>query len=199
MDPRRQAPPASLPGPSRRQARRGGGQGDSGAVTAEIRAGRRSVPISRPDKVLFPGGITKADLGRYYERVAETMLGHIAERPLNLERYPDGIEGRRIIQQRASDYFPSWIRRVRVPSRGDPVEHVVATEPATLVYLAGQACVTLHQWLSRRDRLDRPDRLVIDLDPSAQKPAEIRRAARVFGSLLREVGLKPYVMTTGSR
>ena len=136
-------------------------------MTAEIRAGRRSVPISRPDKVLFPGGITKADLGRYYERVAETMLGHIAERPLNLERYPDGIEGRRIMQQRASDYFPSWIRRVRVPSRGDPVEHVVATEPATLVYLAGQACVTLHQWLSRRDRLDRPGRLLIDIQRNA--------------------------------
>ena len=168
-------------------------------MSVEIRAGRRSVPISRPDKPLFPSGITKADLARYYERVAGTMLAHIKDRPLNLERYPDGIEGHRIIQQRASDHFPSWIARVRVPGRDHSVEHVVAGEPATLVYLAGQACITFHQWLSRRDRLDRPDRLVIDLDPADQKPGEIRRAARIFGALLRELELEPYVMTTGSR
>jgi len=168
-------------------------------VSLEIQAGRRTVEVPRPDKALFPSGITKADLARYYERVGETMIGHIAGRPLNLERFPDGIEGHRIFQQHASGHFPSWIRRVRVPGRDRPVEHVVATEPATLVYLAGQACITLHQWLSRRDRLDRPDRLVIDLDPSAQKPGAIRRAARIFGGLLRELALEPYVMTTGSR
>jgi bifunctional non-homologous end joining protein LigD len=168
-------------------------------VSFELRAGRRTVAISRPDKVLFGAGITKADLASYYEQVAGVMLHHIAERPLNLERYPDGIEGQRIIQQRASDHFPSWIGRVRVPGREHSVEHVVAREPATLVYLAGQACITFHQWLSRRDRLDRPDRLVIDLDPSRERPAEIRRAAKVFGELLRELGLRPFVMTTGSR
>jgi bifunctional non-homologous end joining protein LigD len=168
-------------------------------MSLAIDAGGRVVEISRPDKPLFPSGITKADLARYYERVAPTMLSHIAERPLNLERYPDGIEGQRIIQQRASGHFPPWIARVEVPGRERPVEHVVASEPATLVYLAGQACITLHQWLSRRDRIDRPDRLVIDLDPSSQKPAEVRRATRIFGDVLREVGLEPHVMTTGSR
>ena len=168
-------------------------------MSITIEAGRREVEISRPDKPLFPSGITKADLAGYYERIAATMLHHISGRPLNLERYPDGIERQRIMQQRASDYFPSWIGRAEVPGRDHPVVHVVATEPATLVYLAGQACVTLHQWLSRRDRLDRPDRLVIDLDPARQKPAEVRRAARIFGALLREVGLEPRVMTTGSR
>lgn len=155
--------------------------------------------ISRPEKPLFPSGVTKADLAGYYAQVAKVMLHHIGGRPLNLERYPDGIEGHRIIQQRASDHFPAWIRRVRVPGRDHSVEHVVATEPATLVYLAGQACITLHPWLSRSDRVDRPDRLVIDLDPSNGKPAEVRRAARVIGALLRELGLEPFVMTTGSR
>lgn len=168
-------------------------------MSVEIKAGRRTVEISRPDKLLFPSGITKADLARYYERVADTMLNQIAGRPLNFERFPDGIDGNRIFQQHASRHFPPWIRRVRVPGRDRPVEHVVATEPATLVYLAGQACITLHQWLSREDRLDRPDRLVIDLDPSIEDPAEIRRAARIFGDLLRELGLTPWLMTTGSR
>jgi bifunctional non-homologous end joining protein LigD len=168
-------------------------------MTLTIEAGRRKIEISRPDKALFPCGITKADLARYYERVAGTMLYHIDGRALNLERYPDGVDGHKIFQQHASGHFPSWIARVEVPGRDRPVEHVVATEPATLVYLAGQACVTLHQWLSRRDRLDRPDRLVIDLDPSVQRPAEIRKAARIFGGLLRELELEPHVMTTGSR
>lgn len=161
--------------------------------------GRHRVKITGPDKPLFPNGITKADLARYYERVAEPMLHHIAGRPLNLERYPDGIEGERIFQQHASPYFPEWIRRVEVPARNKPVQHVVADSPDTLVYLAGQACITLHRWLSRRDRLDRPDRLVFDLDPSEDKPAQIRRAAVLIGALLTELELVAWVMTSGSR
>jgi bifunctional non-homologous end joining protein LigD len=168
-------------------------------MSATIRAGRRTVELSRPDKELFPSGITKADLAGYYEQVAEEMLRHVAHRPLNLERYPDGIAGERIIQQRAGGHFPRWIRRAEVPKRGGTVEHVLAGDAATLVYLANQACITLHPWLSRTDKLNRPDRLVIDLDPSNGKPAEVRAAARLFGELLRELGLVPWVMTTGSR
>jgi bifunctional non-homologous end joining protein LigD len=167
-------------------------------VTLAIRAGRRTVPISRPDKPLFPG-ITKGDLSRYYEQVAPAMLPHLARRPLNLERYPDGIDGHRIIQQRASAHFPRWIGRARVPKKGGTVEHVVARDAATLVYLASQACITLHPWLSRSDRLDRPDRLIFDLDPSHEDLAEVARAARIIGSLLRELELEPWVMTSGSR
>jgi bifunctional non-homologous end joining protein LigD len=157
------------------------------------------VEISRPEKALFPCGTTKADLAHYYEHVAEAMLRQIARRPLNLERFPDGIEGHRIIQQHASDHFPAWIARVKVPAARRPVEHVVANEPATLVYLANQACITPHAWLSRGDRLDRPDRLIIDLDPSNGKATEVRRAALVLGELLQELGLEPWAMTTGSR
>jgi bifunctional non-homologous end joining protein LigD len=168
-------------------------------VSLAIRAGRRTVEISRPDKPLFPTGETKADLARHYERVAAVMLPHIAGRPLNLERYPDGIEAHRIIQQKAADYFPDWIERVEVAKEGGVVEHVVAGDPATLVYLAGQAAVTLHAWSSRRDRLHRPDRLIVDLDPSEDRPADVRRAARELGALLCELGLEPFVMATGSR
>src|SRR5579862_2348984 len=157
------------------------------------------VRISRPEKVLIPPGITKRQLADYYERVAESMLAHIASRPLNLERYPDGIDGERIMQQRAGRYFPAWIARVEVPAEKGDVEHVMARDAATLVYLAGQACITLHPWLSRSDRLDRPDRLVIDLDPSREDLAEVRRAARLIGEIFRELQLQPWVMTSGSR
>jgi bifunctional non-homologous end joining protein LigD len=157
------------------------------------------VEISRPGKALFPCGTTKADLAAYYERVADAMLPHLKGRPLNLERYPDGIEGERIMQQRAGRYFPSWIKRAKVGKEGGSVEHVVAADAATLVYLAGQACITLHQWLSRADKLHQPDRLIFDLDPSEGRPAEVLRAARTMVDLLHELGLEPWVMTSGSR
>lgn len=168
-------------------------------MTATITAGRRTVEISRPDKELIPPAFTKADLAGYYGQIAETMLVHVNGRPLNYERYPDGIGGHKIFQQHASGHFPAWIRRVEVPKRGGTVEHVVASEPATLVYLANQACITFHSWLSRADQLLRPDRIVFDLDPSVERPAEMRRAARLIVELLRELGLAPWVMTSGSR
>ena len=168
-------------------------------MSVAIRAGRRTVEIARPDKPLFPSGITKAQLARYYEQVAPAMLPHLTDRPLNLERFPDGIERQRIIQQQASDHFPSWVRRVNVPKARGSVDHVVARDAATLVYLAGQACITPHAWLSRADRLDRPDRLIFDLDPSGDDVAEVARAARIIGELLRELELEPWTMTTGSR
>jgi bifunctional non-homologous end joining protein LigD len=138
-------------------------------------------------------------LARYYERVAEPMLVHLAGRPLTLERFPDGIEGPRIMQQRASSHFPSWIPRVVVGKAGGEVEHVLAPDAGTLVYLAGQACIAFHRWLSRRDRLERPDRMVIDLDPSGGEPGPVRRAAMSMRGLLSELGLESWVMSTGSR
>jgi bifunctional non-homologous end joining protein LigD len=168
-------------------------------VSLVISAGRRRVTLSRPDKVLITPGVTKSDLASYYLEVAPAMLPHVRGHPLNFERYPDGIEGHRIFQQHASDHFPAWIRRVEVPKEGGTVKHVVVAEAASLVYLAGQACITIHSWLSRADRLDRPDRMVFDLDPSRERPAEVRRAARLIASLLRELGIEPWVMTSGSR
>jgi bifunctional non-homologous end joining protein LigD len=97
------------------------------------------------------------------------------------------------------DHFPDWIRRVKVRKRGGTVTHAVTSGADTLVYLADQACITPHIWLSRSDRLRQPDRLVVDLDPSKEDFAAVRRAARAFGELLRELGLAPYAMATGSR
>ncbi len=164
-----------------------------------IRAGRRNVAISRPEKQLIAPGLSKAQLASYYLDVAPAMLPHVAGRPLNFERYPDGIEGHKIFQQHASSHFPSWIPTVEVAKAGGTVEHVMASGADTLVYLANQACITLHSWLSRADKLNVPDKLVFDLDPAAQTPAEIRRAARVIAAMLCELDLRPWAMTSGSR
>jgi bifunctional non-homologous end joining protein LigD len=166
--------------------------------TAEV-AGR-DVKLSNQGKVLFPAaGLTKADLIGYYERIAPVMLPHLAGKPLSLVRYPNGIEAEGFMQKNASDYFPDWIRRARLAKQDGAVDHVVAEDAATLVYLANQACVTFHVGLSRVDRIDYPDRMVIDLDPSDDDFAKVKRAAREARSLLEDVGLVPFLQTTGSR
>ncbi len=134
------------------------------------------------------------------EAVAPALLRHVADRPLNLQRFPDGIDKHGIFQQQLPDHFPAWIDRCETPKEGGTVTHVVAADAATLVYLANQACVTLHTWLSRRDRLDRPDRLVIDLDPSGGTDDDVRNAALAIGAILRdELALTPFALATGSR
>lgn len=158
------------------------------------------VDISRPEKVMFPdSGITKGDLAEYYRRISKYMLPHIKGRPISMQRFPDGIEGHGFFHKDVPDHFPQWIARVQAAKRGGSVTHAVADDAATLVYLAGQACITPHVWLSRAPDLEHPDRAVFDLDPSGGHFAEIRRAARRLGELLEALGLAPFVMTTGSR
>jgi bifunctional non-homologous end joining protein LigD len=111
-----------------------------------IRAGRRTVRISNPDKVLFPAdGITKLDLAQYYEAVSQAMVEHTRDRPLNLWRWNNGIDKDVVVQQAIPKGAPEWVRRVTVPRRrGGDVEHAVGGEAATLVWLANQNCITPH-------------------------------------------------------
>jgi bifunctional non-homologous end joining protein LigD len=158
------------------------------------------IALSNIDKTLFPQAkISKGDLIDYYRRIAPTMLPHIAGRPLSLQRYPDGIEAGGFMQKNASDYFPDWIRRARLAKEDGEVDYVVAEDAATLVYLANQACITLHAGLFRIDRIDHPDMMVLDLDPSDDDFAKVKRAARDARGLLQDIGLASFVQTTGSR
>jgi bifunctional non-homologous end joining protein LigD len=177
------------------------------AGTQTVRAGRRTVEVHRPDKVMFPADgqareYTKADLVAYYREVAPFMLPHLRGRPLMLERRPDGIDGPTFMQKNVQDHDPDWIDRVEVPKEGGTVVHPLCEDTATLVYLADQACLTLHRWLSRAaraDRMDRPDLLVFDLDPASDGFESVREAARLLGELLDEFRLPSALMTTGSR
>jgi bifunctional non-homologous end joining protein LigD len=158
------------------------------------------IVLSNTDKILFPKAkVSKGDLIEYYRNIAPTMLPHIAGRPLSLQRYPDGIEAGGFMQKNASDYFPDWIRRARLAKEDGEVDYVVAENAATLVYLANQACITLHAGLSRIVRIDHPDMMVLDLDPSDEDFAKVKCAAKDARTLLEEVGLTSSVQTTGSR
>jgi bifunctional non-homologous end joining protein LigD len=160
-----------------------------------------SVEITHPDKLLFPDdGISKGDLAAYYERVAGWMLPHVLDRPVSMQRFPDGIAQKGFFHKDAPDHFPNWIRRVEVPKAGGSVTHVLITNADTLVYLVGQNTITPHVWLSRADRPRQPDRIVFDLDPPPDTEfTAIRRAARATGELLQELGLSPFAQVTGSK
>jgi bifunctional non-homologous end joining protein LigD len=171
-------------------------------MAEEITAGGITVPLTHPDKVLFPGdGITKADLARYHADMAAWMLPGLKDRPVSMVRYPDGLDGERFFQKNAPSYFPDWIRRVTVGKEGGEVQHVVCDKPATLVYLANQACIEIHAVTSRADRAGVPDQMVFDFDPpDGERFAAVRQAAlRARDLLEHDLGLSSYARTTGGR
>ena len=137
------------------------------------------IAVSNQDKVFFPeSGLTTGDLIDYYRRIADVALPHWRERPLSMHRFPDGIDGRSFFQKDVPDYFPDWIERKTLRKESGSVTYVVANNAATLVYLADQGCITPHIGLSRVDRIDAPDRLIFDLDPSGDDFTQVQSAAR---------------------
>lgn len=163
--------------------------------------GRYSIDLSNGEKLMFPAdGLTKSDVIDYYRRVADAMLVHLRDRPVVMQRFPDGIDAKGFYHKDAPDYFPEWIHRVPVQKReGGTIDHVVCDKAATLVYLANQGCITLHQWLSRTRALDYPDQLVFDLDPPEGGFDLAVSAARLTRGLLQDLGLQSYVKTTGGK
>ncbi|HEX2051703.1 MAG TPA: non-homologous end-joining DNA ligase [Actinomycetota bacterium] len=169
-------------------------------MTTPLRVGRRTIEVSRRDKPLWPrDGITKGALVDYYAGVAPAMVPHLRGRLLTLERYPDGIEGGRFFSKEIPRHFPEWVDRFEVAKEGGTVTHVVCNRPDTLVYLANQACITMHAGLSRVDDVDTPDHMIYDLDPSSDDFGVVRSAARAMRALLDELGLASFVKTSGSR
>jgi bifunctional non-homologous end joining protein LigD len=166
----------------------------------KLKFGRYTVETSNEDKVFFPEDeITKGDLIDYYERIADILMPYVKDRPLVMKRYPDGIKGESFFQKEAGDYFPDWIKTTTVKKKGGAVRHVVCDKASTLVYLANQACIELHPWLSKKTKLHYPDQLIIDLDPPGNDFSKARFAARALRDLFKELELTPFLKTTGSR
>ena len=166
----------------------------------QVRAGRRTVELSNTAKVLFPrDGITKGDLVAYYQAVAGEMLPMLRDRPVSMTRFPDGIGSAGIVQKNVPAYFPDWITQVRVRKEGGSLQQVVCDKPATIVYLASQACIELHKFLSRLDHIREPDQLIFDLDPPGpDRFGDVRTCALRLRELLTgELGLPAFVKTTG--
>lgn len=163
----------------------------------------REVKITNPDRILFGrSGITKYEMIEYYERIAPYMLPHVKDRPISMQRFPDGITKDGFFQKDASEYFPKWIKRYNVEreDKTKVVHHVLCNDAQTLVYLANQAVITPHIWLSTTKAIHKPDQIIFDLDPSKGCTfADVIFVAKRCKKLLEELGMHPFVKTTGSR
>ncbi len=159
--------------------------------------------LSNLDKVFWPEkGYTKRDLVAFYHEIAPFLLPYLQDRPMNLERYPDGWQGKSFYQKDAPDFIPDWIATAEIDSdsAGKTNRYIVCNDRQTLVYLANLACVPLHPWSSRVETVDFPDFLIIDLDPDPKVAfVEVCRFANKVRETLETLELKSYPKTSGSK
>jgi bifunctional non-homologous end joining protein LigD len=161
--------------------------------------GEITVAGTHVDRVMFPAdGITKGELLTYYRDVADLMVPELRGRPVTVVRYTKGIDQGGFFQKHYQKHFPAWLDRVAAGSR-TRVEYPVVDDAAGLVYLANQGAIEFHVWTSRKDALDRPDMVVFDLDPPEGRFDLVRQAARLLRALFEQIGLPPFVKTTGSK
>ena len=174
------------------------------ALSKETPAGRaargREVTISKPEKELW-SDFTKQGYADYLQAVSEDMLPWLRERPLTMVRAPDGVTGERYFQKAAPTYTPSWIRTTRIPapSAKRDVDYIVCQDLPTLIWLGNQAVLEFHTAPVRRDRLDRPDLLVMDIDPPEDAFEMAVEVAFLVLEVLDDLGLPTGIKTTGGK
>ncbi len=159
------------------------------------------VRLTHPDKVVFPGnGITKRQLAEYYLLVKDRILPHVADRPLSLVRCPDGAEGDCFFQKHASPGFPDAFKPIRIKEKEGSDVYLYIEDVRGLVACVQMGALELHVWGSHNDTLEKPDRIVFDLDPDEDMPfAEVRNAAKDMRDRLAGLGLQTFPMVTGGK
>ena len=160
------------------------------------------VKLTHPDRVLFRDqAITKLGLARYYEAVADWMVPHVADRPLSLVRCPEGERGACFYQKHAAPGVPKQVKRVRIrESGGGPASYLYVDDLPGIIALAQIGVLEIHPWGTRVERIERPDRLVLDLDPAPGLPwPRVVEAAEEARALLQDQGLVSFVKTTGGK
>ena len=161
----------------------------------------KQVIITNPSKVFWPGeGYTKADLVEYYAEVAPWLLPYLRDRPLVLTRYPDGIDGKSFFQKDAPEWTPSWVRteRIHADDVDRDIDYFIVDDRESLRHVVNLGTIPLHLWSSRMASLDRPDWLVLDLDPKGAPFTDVVRVAQALHRILDELELPSYVKTSGA-
>src|SRR5512133_2231057 len=167
----------------------------------KLKVGRREVNISNPDKVFFPKRrLKKIDLVEYYLDVAPHVLNHVQRRPMQMLRHPDGAGEWFFYQKRVPANHPDWLETVHIKSpSGRSADFPVCNDAAALAWIVNLGCIDLHTWASRVDDVDRPDYLLIDLDPSEGNPwRHVRKIAMVVKEVMDELGLASFPKTSGA-
>jgi bifunctional non-homologous end joining protein LigD len=168
----------------------------SGGTVTPVVAGVR---LSHPHRLIYPDlRISKFDLATYYESIAEWMLPHVRGRPLTLVHCPEGVAGACRYLRHATAWGPMHLRRVKIQEKTKVGEYLVAESPSAVVALAQMGILEIHTWNSTIDDLERPNRMVFDLDPGPQVPWElVVVAARLLRDVLGTLRLRAWVKTTG--
>jgi len=165
-----------------------------------VSVGMRKIELSNLKKILFPDDdILKAEVIEYYLKIAPTILGHVKGRPLSFVRYPNGIYGERFFQKNSPDWTPDWIDHIAL---GDEkkIDYILATEEASLVWLANLACLEIHQMHSYKPNFDKPDYIVFDLDPpEGYRFSQLIDIALNLRQHLEGFGYHAFVKTTGGK
>ncbi|MEO3885713.1 non-homologous end-joining DNA ligase [Nonomuraea sp. B5E05] len=168
----------------------------------ELEVGERTVKVTNPDKVYFPGiGATKRELVEYYVSVGEGALRALKDRPTNLKRHPDGVQTDAIYQKRMPPRHPDWLQPVTVtfPS-GRTAQSLRVTEVAAIAYCANLGTIDFHPWQVRATDTEHPDELRIDLDPQPGLEFDAaREAAFLTREVLADLGMVGFVKTSGNR
>ena len=178
-------------------------EGERGEATSEGERGEMEprVRLTNLKKIFWPAaGYTKGDLIGYYETVAPLLLPYLRDRPLVLTRYPDGITGKSFFQKDAPAFAPKWVRTERIYSKDADreIDYFIVNDVEMLRYVANMGTIPLHLWGSRLGSLERPDWLVLDLDPKGAPFTDVVRVARELHRLLDDFELPNYVKTSGA-
>ena len=190
-----QTPPEIPSHPSPPLRGRGPGEGVAAVVAS------KEVKLTNLKKMFWPAdGYTKGDLVAYYERVAPLLLPYLRDRPLVLTRYPDGITGKSFFQKDAPEFTPAWVRTERVYSKDAEreIDYFVVDDVESLRYVANSGTIPLHLWASRLGSLERPDWLVLDLDPKGAPFTDVVKVARALHRILDDLELPSYPKTSGA-
>src|SRR6476619_1342303 len=167
----------------------------------KLRVGRQDINVSNPDKVFFPEpGLKKIDLVQYYLDVAPCALPHLRRRPFHMKRFPNGVQGEFFHQKRVPENHPAYVgeQYVEFPS-GHSTVFAIVDNAAALAWVSNLGCIELHTWHSRVPDIERPDYLLIDLDPTFDGQwKHVRKIALAVKNVLDELGLKSFPKTSGS-
>jgi bifunctional non-homologous end joining protein LigD len=157
------------------------------------------VRISHPDRLIYPElGISKLQLAQYYEHIADWIVPHVKDRPLTLVHCPAGIAAPCLFLKHARQWGPSAFRRLRIQEKTKIGEYLVANSIEAVVSLAQMGIVEIHTWNSTADDVERPNRIVWDLDPGPHVSwKQVVTAAQLVRDVLKTLGLATWVKTTG--
>ena len=157
----------------------------------------KTIEITNAKKEVF-ANITKEDFVGYYKTAAPIMLPHIKDRPISMFRIPHGMREEGFFQKHVPDYFTSWMKKVEIFRKGKKIKYIMANDEESIAYLATQMVIP-HIWPARVDKLEYPDKMIFDLDPSVNDVAMTQQAAFDVKKFLDELKMPSYIMTSGNK